>query len=148
MSSKKSNNNLGLCPNKGEKFGLCSRTRARNQFSRLSLSTGKTSPPCQMLVIHPAFYLFFFILPRDPQGRLRSTQLLNRTVSCELVGDFVFLYLIMSRDPIQPHSVPGRGIIQCPFGTVIPMEKMFWLPEELSDPPGCQNQYFSCLTLI
>ena len=85
----------------------------RNQFSRLSLSTTKTSPPCQMLVIQPAFYLSSYILPGDPQGWLRSNKLLNRTVSCELVSNFISSYPSMSMDLIQPHSVPGRGSIQC-----------------------------------
>jgi len=63
-----------------------------------------------MLVIHPAFYLSSYILPRDPQGRLRSYKLLNRTIPCELVSDFVSSYPSVSRDPIKPHSVPVRDI--------------------------------------
>jgi hypothetical protein len=39
MSSKKANNNPGLCPVKGQKSGLCSRTETQNQFSSLSLSS-------------------------------------------------------------------------------------------------------------
>jgi hypothetical protein len=56
MSSKKANNNPGLCPIKGQKSGLCSQTRAR-RF-------------CQMLVIHPEFYLLIFCLetPKDGSG--------------------------------------------------------------------------------
>jgi hypothetical protein len=111
MSSKKVNNNPGLCPIKGQKSGLCTRTSAQNQFLSLSLSTARTSPPCQMLVIHPAFFLSY-VLPRDPQGWHRSNTLLNRTVSCELLGHFIPLYPSMFTDPIQPHSVPGRDIIQ------------------------------------
>jgi hypothetical protein len=64
-----------------------------------------------MLIIHPVFNLISHILPRDPQGQLRSYKLLSRTASCELIGDFVSLYPSMSRDPIQPHSVPGRGVV-------------------------------------
>ena len=110
MSSKKVNNNPGLCPIKGQKSGLCTRTSARNQFLSLSPSTARTSPPCQMLVIHPAFFLSY-VLPRDPQGWLRSNKLLNRTVSCEL-SYFIPLYPSMSTDPIQPHNLTGRDIIQ------------------------------------
>jgi len=40
-----------------------------------------------MLVFHLVFYLQFYILLRDPQGRIRPYKLLNRTLSCELVGD-------------------------------------------------------------
>jgi len=65
-----------------------------------------------MLVIHIAFYLSFYILPRDSQGWLRSYKILNRTVSCELVGSFISSYPSKSRDPIQSHYAPGRDI-QC-----------------------------------
>ena len=111
VSSKKANNYPGLCPIKGQKSGLCTQTSARIQFLSLSLSTTRTSPPCQMLVIHPAFFLSY-VLSRDPQGWLRSNKLLNRTISCELLGYFIPLYPSMSTDPIQPHSLPGREIIQ------------------------------------
>jgi len=113
MSSQKASNNPGLYPIEGQNTGLCSLTRERNQFSSQSLSTTKTSPPCHMLVIHPAFYLSSYILPGDPQGWLRSNKLLIRTVSCELVGNFISSYSSMSMDPIQPHSVPGIDLIQC-----------------------------------
>ena len=65
-----------------------------------------------MLVIRPVFYLIFNILPRDPQGRLRSYKLLNRTARCELTGDLISSYPSMSRDPVQPRSMPGRDIIE------------------------------------
>jgi hypothetical protein len=38
-----------------------------------------------MLAIHPTFNLIFDILLRDPQERLRSYKLLNRTAPCQLV---------------------------------------------------------------
>jgi hypothetical protein len=63
-----------------------------------------------MLVIHPALYLSFYVLLRDPRGWPRSYKLLNRTISCELVGNFVSSYPSMSRDPILPQNVPGRDI--------------------------------------
>jgi hypothetical protein len=65
-----------------------------------------------MLVNHPAFYLSFYVLSRDPQGRLRYNKTLNRDVSCEPVSDFISSYPSTPRDPIQPHSVPGANIIQ------------------------------------
>jgi hypothetical protein len=84
-----------------------------------------------MLVIHPAFYLSFYVLPWDTQERLRSNRLLNRTVSCKLVGDFISSYPSMSRgstyshyvlsyprisrDPIYSHFVAGRYIMQRPL---------------------------------
>ena len=63
MSSKQANNNPELCLVKGQKFGLLSRTGARNKFLSLFLGTTKTAQLCQMLVIHPAFYLSFYVLP-------------------------------------------------------------------------------------
>ena len=119
---------------------LTDKVRARNQFSSLSLCTTRTMPPYQMLVFHPVFYLFSYILPRDPQERLRSNKPLNRTVPCKLVSDFISLHPSMPRDPIQPHSVPGRDH-RTPSGTVIPTEMLFWQPEALSEPPNRQSKY-------
>jgi hypothetical protein len=62
------------------------------------------------LSIHGLF--FFYILPRDPQRRLRSNKLSNTTVSCDSVPDFVSSYPSMSRYPIQHHGEPSRDIIQ------------------------------------
>jgi hypothetical protein len=42
MSSKKANNNSGLCPVKGQQSGLYSHTKARIQFSSPLLGTDKT----------------------------------------------------------------------------------------------------------
>jgi len=103
----------GLCPIKGQWLGPCSQVRAWNQFLSLSLCTTRTTPQYQMLVIHPALYLSSYVLPRDPQGRLTSNKTLNRTVSSKLVGNFISLYPSMPRDPVQPHCVLGRDIIQC-----------------------------------
>jgi hypothetical protein len=58
----------------------------------------------------------YYVLSRNPQGRLGSSMPLNRTVSCELVGDFISSYPIMLRDPVEPHCVPGRDIIQRDMG--------------------------------
>jgi len=108
MSGKKANNSPGLCPVKGQKSGLFNRTRARNQFSILSLSITKIAPHYQMAVIHTALYLSFYILPRDPQGRLWSYKLLNRTVSAGLSA------ISFPRNPAcaitqySPYSVPVR----------------------------------------
>ena len=102
MSGKKANDNPGLCPVKGQKTGLCSWTGVRNQFSSMFPSTTDTAPHYQMLVIPLALYISFNVLPRDPEWRLRTNKLLNRTVSCKLVGDIVVSYPITSRDPISP----------------------------------------------
>jgi len=39
---------------------------AGDQLSSLPLCTTGTSPQCQMLILHPAFQLPSYILPRDP----------------------------------------------------------------------------------
>ena len=112
LSSKKANNDPGLCPIKGQNSSFCTRIWSQNQFLSLSLSVTKISPPCPKLVIHPAFYLSSYILPRDPHERLRSNKLLNRNVSCEFFGDSISSYSSMSRDPIQLHSVlGGTGVL-------------------------------------
>jgi len=53
-----------------------------------------------------------YISSRDSQGLLRSKKSQNRGAHCELVGDFIFLYSNMSRNPEQPHCMSGRNIIQ------------------------------------
>jgi len=84
---------------------------ARNQFSSLSLCTTRTMPQYQMLVFHSAFYLSSHILPRGPQERHKFNKPPKRTVPCELVRNSVSSHSGMARDPIQPHSVPGRDIV-------------------------------------
>jgi len=46
-----------------------------------------------MLGVRPALYLSSYIPHIDPQERLRSNKLLNKNVSCELVGDFLLVPL-------------------------------------------------------
>ena len=76
------------------------------------LSITRTMPHCQMLVIHPAFNLIIDIPPRDPNGRHRSNKFLSGATHCEFVGDFISTYPSMSRDPVQPYSVPVINIIR------------------------------------
>jgi hypothetical protein len=42
MFNKEANNNLGLCPVKGQNSALCSLTGDRNQFSSLYVGADKT----------------------------------------------------------------------------------------------------------
>jgi hypothetical protein len=49
---------------------------------------------------------------QSPQGRLRSNKLSNRPVSCELFSDLISSQPSTSRNPIKPHSVLGRDVIQ------------------------------------
>jgi len=65
-----------------------------------SLCTTRTTTQYQMLLFHPAFHLSSHILPRDPQERFRFNKPLNRTIPCELVGDFISSHSGMPRDPI------------------------------------------------
>jgi len=50
----------------------CCQVRARNQFPSLPVCATRTTSQYQMLVFYPAFYLSSYVLPRDPQKRLRS----------------------------------------------------------------------------
>ena len=57
---------------------------------------------------HPLCNRIIDILPRDPKGWLRSYKLLSGAIPCELISDLMSTYPGMSRDPVQPHNVPGR----------------------------------------
>jgi hypothetical protein len=102
-------------------------------FFILSLEADRTPPHCQMLVVCPAFYSSSLIL--------LSNILWNRSVSCELVRNFILSY---PNTYVQgPKTAPQCGRWKChstSLGTVIPME-MFWQPEVLSDVPDCQCKY-------
>ena len=106
ISAKKANNNPGLCPIEGQKSGLCSQTWACVWLLLRPCHLAK----CWLTIQH---FIFLLIFCFNPQGRLRSNKLLKRLISCKLVGDFISLYSSMSSDPVQPHSVQGRNIIQC-----------------------------------
>jgi hypothetical protein len=50
------------------KCALLKDSRARDQFSSLPVSVGKTLPHCHMQVVIPAFCLFSCILPQTPKA--------------------------------------------------------------------------------
>jgi len=77
--------------------------------SEACLCTTRITLQYQMLVCYPAFYLSSYILPRDPQERLRSIKQLNRTALVSL--STVSSHSGMPRDPLQPRSVPGKDIV-------------------------------------
>jgi hypothetical protein len=104
MSGKKANNHPGLRPVKGQQPGLSSNTRARNQLSSLSLSASKTLPQCHVLFVQSALNFLLYILPQDPQGRLRSNKIVNGTFPCELFGNFISTYSRTSGDLRVPQS--------------------------------------------
>jgi hypothetical protein len=130
----------GLCPTEGQKPGLYSWTRARSQFLSLSLGTDKTPLHYHMLVIYPALYLSHYILPTDPQVRLRSNKLMKSTISCGFVGNFISSY---------PQSMPGGNVIQRHLALLYQWRRCF------SNRKGFQNRltvgastYFSNLAFI
>ena len=65
---------------------------------------------CHMLVVHPAFDLFSYILPTDPQGRFRSNKLVNSNLSWELFSNFISLYPRMFGDPKESHRMPDGNV--------------------------------------
>ena len=85
----------------------------QNHLSSLSLSTDKNPPHYHMLVIYPELYLFCYILPRNPQDQFLSNKVVNNSVSCKLVSNFISSYPRMSRDPQQPHRMLGGNVINC-----------------------------------
>jgi len=107
MSGKKANNNTGLYSIVGKNLVLAAALESEIN-SPACMCTTKISPPCQMPITHPAFYLSSYNLPRHPQGQITSNKLLSRTISCELVVDFISTYPSTPRDTIVPHSMPGR----------------------------------------
>jgi hypothetical protein len=91
-----------------------------------------------MQVMHPAVNLIFDILPRDPQRQLRSSKLVNGTALCELLSNFISSYPGISSNPIQSHSVPGRGSVQYLWALLY---KWRYLGSLLSEPPGYYSKY-------
>ena len=69
-------------------------------------------PHCHMLVVHPAFYLFSYILPRNSQGQFMSNKLADSSISCGLVSNFISTYPRMARDPKQSHRMLGENVVQ------------------------------------
>ena len=59
-------------------------------------------------------FLLIFCL-ETPQARLQFNEPLNRTVPCELVGDFISSHSGTSGDPIQPQSMSGRYSHALPY---------------------------------
>ena len=80
-----------------------------------------------MLILYPAFHLSSYILPGDPQDRLRPNKPLSRTIPSEPVGDFAGLSpRSPGRDPwsvrvrFVVHEVaPGQGFSPSPSVSII-----------------------------
>jgi hypothetical protein len=59
---------------KGQEPGLGSQIRAQYQFSNLCQSNNKVLPPCQILVIDPAFcFLLIFCLETPRTAQVQQT---------------------------------------------------------------------------
>ena len=71
-----------------------------------------------MLVVHPAFYLFYYILPKDPPRLVPVQQIGEQSLSCELVCNFISMHTRMSKDPKQSQNV-WCNCHSIPFGTVV-----------------------------
>jgi len=76
------------------------------------LGIGKNSAAYPMLVDQPKTNPSSYILSRESQGRLRSEKPQKRDTPCELIDDLITSYSSMFRDPIQPHRMLGRDIVQ------------------------------------
>ena len=66
---------------------------------------------CHVLFIQPMLNFLFYTLPRNPQGQLRSNKMVNGTLPCELVGNFISTYSRMFMNPKKSHRVIGGDII-------------------------------------
>ena len=94
--------------------------------------------PCwHVLVNKPTLDLFLYILPRDPWDQLWSNRLVNRTVPCELLGNFISAYSRMFRDPKGSHRVVGGNVIQLPWA----------LPYQWGHCCGSPKSFQSCWTI-
>jgi len=140
MFGKEASNNLGSYPVKGQEPSGSSRIRTWDQFLKLSLCASKTPLHCHRMVVSPAFYLSS-ILPRDPQGRFRSSKLGEQFTSLQAPWQFHFH---IPQNAWGLKTVPQNAGWKCcslPFGTAVPTGMFFWQPEDLSKPPDYQNKY-------
>jgi hypothetical protein len=60
-----------------------------------------------------SIYLFPYILLRDPQGQIRSNKLVDSSISCELVSNFISTYSRLAMDPKQSHRMLAGNVVQC-----------------------------------
>jgi hypothetical protein len=92
MFSKQDNNNPGLCPIKDNNRALVARSGPEiNSLARLCVLQGPRHNTRRCFPIQHFIFLLIFCL-ETPQETLRSNKPLNRTISCELVGDFISLH--------------------------------------------------------
>jgi hypothetical protein len=85
--------------------------RERNKFPSLSLSTDKAPPHCHKLDEHPDFYMFSYILSREPQGRFRSNKLVRSSPPDSPLPVYSHVPR-MSGNPKHSQKMPGGNVIQ------------------------------------
>ena len=110
MSSREASNNPGLYPIKGQNLVLAPGLgpEINSRTCPWVLPDLATLPNAGY---PPSFYLSSYILPRDPQWRLRSNKLLKRTISCEFVGDFVSSYpIVFILEAFKSLSLPPHSV--------------------------------------
>jgi len=113
MSSEKASKSPGLCPVKGQKASLGTQRRSRNQLLSLSLGVTKTSPPYPMLVSQPMSNPSSNILSRDSPRPAEVGQTVEQSRPLRAHRRSHYLVLQHVGDPIQPHTMLGRYIVQC-----------------------------------
>jgi len=69
-------------------------------------------PGRPVLVNKPSTEPFPCIAFRDSQGRLTSKKSQSRATPCETIGDLGTPYSSMSGDPVDPHHMPGRDVVE------------------------------------
>jgi len=118
-------------------LSLSSEANAIDQLPRLSVWVLVRLLHCHELLKQPAHDMHN-VLVWDLQGFLWSSKLLNKTVPCDLISNFISTCTLIFRDTHECHRVVGRNIAVIPVG-------MFWEPEELS---RLLDLYFSDLIIF
>jgi hypothetical protein len=81
-----------------------------------------------MLIVHAAFYLFSFILPREPPRPIEVQQTAETYPIWRARWQFHFLINLYVQGT---KTAPQNARWKCrsmPFGHVVPMGKLFWQP--------------------
>jgi len=87
-----------------------------------------------MLLPHPVIQLPSYILPRNPQERLRSNEPLSRATPCEFVGDFIPSHSPFSGDLVlrrRPQSRFYVSVRPWPHSGTPTWVLFFWDPEAI-----------------
>ena len=91
-----------------------------------------------MLVAHPAFHLFLYILPRDPQNQFSS----NKWGTVPSLVSYSTFPFPCTLECLKTQTIPQNvrwKYHSMPLGTVVPMGTSLWQSEGLSKPPVRAN---------